>query len=45
MKHDNFIEVFASKEANEIDLNQYRFLDRLSGKRGTWCFKVREGKR
>lgn len=42
---DNFIEVATVKDANRINLSEYTFLERLSAKRGTFCFKIREAKR
>ena len=41
----NFVEAKTLDEANDISLNDYTFLERLSAKRGTWCFKIREAKR
>jgi hypothetical protein len=41
----SFIECETIQEANKIDLDTYHFLERLSGKRGTWCFKIREAQR
>jgi len=42
---DNFVEAETIECANKIDLDNYTFLERLSAKRGTWCFKIREAKR
>lgn len=41
----NFLEVLSVEEANKIDLNLYTFLERLSAKKGIYCFKIREQKR
>lgn len=42
---DNFIEIPTVQEANKVDLDNYVFLERLSAKRGKYCFKIREAKR
>jgi len=42
---DNFVEVKSIEEANMVDLKVYTFLDRVSGSRGTFVFKIRELKR
>jgi len=41
----NFIEKSDVDEANAVDLNKYTFLERLSAKKGVYCFKIRELKR
>lgn len=41
----NFIEFDSVDEANTVDLSIYTFLERLSAKKGKYCFKVRESKR
>lgn len=41
----NFLEVLMVEEANKVDLNLYTFLERLSAKKGIYCFKIREQKR
>lgn len=41
----NFLEVMTVEEANRVDLNLYTFLERLSAKKGVYCFKIREQKR
>ena len=41
---NNFIEVVTVEEANRVDLNFYTFLERLSAKKGLYCFKIREKK-
>jgi len=41
----NFLEVVLVEEANKVDLNLYTFLERLSAKKGIYCFKIREQKR
>lgn len=41
----NFLEMETLEKANDVSLNDYTFLERLSCKRGTWCFKIREAKR
>lgn len=41
----NFIEKITVDEANEVDLDKYTFLERLSAQRGIYCFKIRESKR
>jgi len=45
MSNINFVEKETLSEANEVDLNVYTFLDRMSARRGSWCFKIREKKR
>ena len=45
MSEQNFIERPTVDEANQVDLDKYTFLERLSAKRGTYCFKIRESKR
>lgn len=42
---DNFLEVATVEEANKISLEEYTFLERLSAKKGVYCFKIREVKR
>jgi len=42
---NNFIECETVIEANKVDLDVYTFCDRLSGKKGLYCFKIREAKR
>jgi hypothetical protein len=41
----NFLEFVSVEEANKVDLNLYTFLERLSAKKGVYCFKIREHKR
>lgn len=41
----NFIEMPTVEEANTVDLSIYTFLERLSAKKGFYCFKIREKKR
>jgi hypothetical protein len=41
----NFIEKKTVDEANQVDLNDYTFMERLSSQRGFYCFKIREIKR
>lgn len=41
----NFIEKETVQEANEVDLDKYTFLERLSAKKNKYCFKIRESKR
>jgi len=41
----NFIEVKTVEEANNVDLDDYTFLERVSASRGTFIFKIREMKR
>ena len=41
----NFIEKETLDAANEVDLDKYTFLERMSAKKGVYCFKVREAKR
>jgi hypothetical protein len=41
----NFIEAKNLSEANEVDLDNYVFLERMSSKMGAYVFKVRERKR
>lgn len=45
MTKNNFIELETVNEANKIDLDVYTFLERLSARRGMYCFKIREVKR
>jgi len=45
MTHDNFIEKETVDDANAVDLDKYTFLERMSAKKGLYCFKVREAKR
>lgn len=42
---DNFIELQNVEEANKVNLDFYTFLERLSAKKGLYCFKIREQKR
>jgi len=42
---NNFLECETVEQANKVDLDVYTFCDRLSGKKGVYCFKVREAKR
>jgi len=41
----NFMEKRTVEEANEVNLNDYTFMERLSAQRGFYCFKIREIKR
>ena len=41
----NFVEKTTVDEANNVDLDKYTFLERLSANRGVYCFKIREAKR
>jgi len=45
MTRDNFIEKETVDDANAVDLDKYTFLERLSAKKGLYCFKVRQAKR
>jgi hypothetical protein len=45
MIKNNFLEVASVEEANNVDLNTYTFLERLSAQKGVYCFKIREAKR
>ena len=38
----NFIECDTIEEANNVDLEKYTFLDRMSGEKGKYCFKIRQ---
>ena len=40
--YGNFIELFLVEEANKVPMERYRFIDGLSGKRGTFCFIKRK---
>ena len=42
---NNFIEKDDVNTANEVDLDKYTFLERMSAKLGKYCFKIREAKR
>ena len=42
---DNFLEVKTVEKANNVDLDKYTFLERLSAKRNIYCFKIREARR
>lgn len=42
---DNFLEYATVAEANTVDLNLYTYLDGISAKRSTWCFKIRAKKK
>lgn len=41
----NFLERSTVEEANIVDLSIYTFLERMSAKKGIYCFKIREQKR
>jgi len=41
----NFIEKITVEEANEVDLDKYTFLERMSAQKGRYCFKIRESRR
>jgi hypothetical protein len=41
----NFVEKITVDEANQVSLDKYTFLERLSAHRGVYCFKIRESKR
>lgn len=45
MSLKNFIECATVDEANLVDMTVYSFLDRMSGSRSVYCFKLREAKR
>jgi len=45
MSKPNFIEAKNIEEANNVDLNSYVFLERMSANLGFYCFKIRERKR
>lgn len=45
MALENFVEKATVEEANKVDLNLYTFLERLSAKKGLYCFKIREQRR
>ena len=45
MSRDNFLEKETVDDANNVDLDKYTFLERMSAKKGLYCFKVREAKR
>lgn len=38
----NFVECSTVDEANQVDLNVYTFLERLSASKGKYIFKIRE---
>lgn len=42
---EKFIEAETLHEANQVDMRYYTFLERLSAKKGVYCFKLREAKR
>ena len=42
---ENFLEKKTVEEANQVSLDNYTFLERVSAIRGVYCFKVRERKR
>jgi len=42
---ENFIEKETVDDANAVDLDKYTFLERMSAKKGLYCFKVRQAKR
>ena len=42
---DSFVEVETVEEANKIDMSKYTFLERMSAKKGVYCFKIREARR
>jgi len=42
---NNFLECETVEEANKVDLDNYTFCERLSAKKGCYCFKIREAKR
>jgi hypothetical protein len=44
-KMKSFIEVATVEEANNIPLDYYTFLERMSAVKGIYCFKIREAKR
>ena len=44
-KMDNFKEEKTVEDANEVNLSDYTFLERLSATKGMYCFKIRERKR
>lgn len=41
----NFLELATVEDANVVNLDLYTFLERMSAKKGVYCFKVRENKR
>jgi len=45
MSRDNFIEKETVDDANTVDFDKYTFLERMSAKKGLYCFKVRQAKR
>jgi len=45
MPNPNFLEKKTVEEANEVDLDKYTFMPRLSAKKDAYCFKIREEKR
>jgi hypothetical protein len=45
MTHNNFLEKETVDDANDVDLDKYTFLERMSAKKGLYCFKVRQAKR
>ena len=40
----NFVECQSTQEANEVDLETYTFLERVSAARKSFCFKIRQRK-
>ena len=44
MGNVNFIECNTVEEANQVDLTTYRFSERLSAKKGIYCFVLRASK-
>ena len=40
----NFIECETVEVANDINLKDYVFLERLSAEKGKYCFKIRQRK-
>ena len=45
MHDNNFLELKTVDEANQVNMNLYTFLEKLSTQRGMYCFKIREIKR
>jgi hypothetical protein len=45
MTRENFIEKETVDDANAVDLDKYTFLEKMSAKKGLYCFKVRQAKR
>lgn len=42
---ENFLEKETTEQANLVDLDKYTFLERMSARKGVYCFKIREAKR